>query len=431
MFASWSRTRHVLVATAGAVVLALVSAPSARALEGIQGRHAIFYPSLELVYQHDDNFFLLRDNEVSADTFIIHPHFVVEVPGSRHFLKIDYSPQYRSIDVDGPGTFREPEDDVQHFFELSADLKGSSLFSVEIKEAFTMANLEVHEIDGGQELVKSPGEQFWSNKFDIYFNWEGNRQGATLHLGHHDSEFEDDDTAPRWFEIDEARAGMEYFYKFTPLTSFLVGIEFRDSAQDYTDAFITRTGVPTLDSNRADVYFGFEGELGRTTTGRARLGYANLDYDGSVGANSDYDGLTLEADVTKAFSRWSKLIFGAKRTPYFSAFAVNPAELNTYYVANEAALTFSQQPQGGRVGWSLKGSFQRNNYDTATTDPNGLVAGLKEREDDIIHLRAEVGFHPLEHLSFRLNYRHEERDSNLPSFDYEDNLVIFQVQFGF
>ena len=53
MFASWTKTRTAMLSAGVAAVVALVAAPSASALEGIQGRHAIFYPSLELVYQHD------------------------------------------------------------------------------------------------------------------------------------------------------------------------------------------------------------------------------------------------------------------------------------------------------------------------------------------------------------------------------------------
>ena len=295
--------------------------------------------------------------------------------------------------------------------------------------------METHAIDENRgELPKGASETFWSNKLNIGFNWEGSRQGATVSIGRHDSQFDNPDNAPTWFELDEIRLGGEYFYKFTPLTRFKVGFAYRDSTQDFTAAYQAVTNVPSLDSNRTQIYFGFDGELGRTTTGSAHLGFVSLDYGGTVGNadNGDWDGVILGADVTKSFSRWSKLIFGADREVNQSAFATQDTsgdpQLNTYYVSNRAALTFSQQPQGGRVGWSLKGAFQRNTYDTPTLNYDGAT---QEREDDITHLRAEVGYHPLEHLSFRMNYRYEERESNDTAFDYRDNLWILQVQFGF
>ena len=63
---------------------------------------------------------------------------------------------------------------------------------------------------------------------------------------------------------------------------------------------------------------------------------------------------------------------------------------------------------------------------------NGEWDGIK-REDDIIQLGGEVGFHPLTHLMFKLNYRYEERDTNLKDdlYDYTDNRILFSVNFGF
>ena len=120
MFASWSKTRTAMLSAGAAVVLSLVASPSARALEGIQGRHAIFYPSLELVYQHDDNYFLTPDNETSADTFIAHAHFAVEVPGSRQYLRVEYEPQYRNVDVND-GDFDLPDDVLRKLYYENAE----------------------------------------------------------------------------------------------------------------------------------------------------------------------------------------------------------------------------------------------------------------------------------------------------------------------
>jgi uncharacterized protein (PEP-CTERM system associated) len=92
-------------------------------------------------------------------------------------------------------------------------------------------------------------------------------------------------------------------------------------------------------------------------------------------------------------------------------------------------VNFSNQPQGARVAWMVGGGFHRNSYDGET--PDGFTGALVEREDDVLMVRAEVGYHALEHLSIRLNYRHEERESNVRDFNYDDNIWIFQVQFGF
>jgi hypothetical protein len=438
-------TRKASLVAMAAAVVTLVASPSVRALEGIQGRHAIFYPSLELVYQHDDNFFLERTNEHSADHFIAHAHFALEVPGSRQYLRLEYAPQWRDVNVSRSDY--ELTEDVSHFWNLDARLRGSSLFSVDIHHDFTMGVLEIASLDGGDpageenppggsELVRND-EPFWTNNIDVDFNWEGSRQGAIIGVGHHDSNFDDSEDAPAWFELNETRLGAEYFYKFTPLTKFLVGFDYRDGQRDLTSKAVLAWSpdplnpVTSIDSTRTAVTFGFDGELGRTTTGNARLSLVSLDQDDDFVERPDFEGIALTANVTKSFSRYSKLIFGVNRSPNYSAYAVDIDSANPYYVSNRASVTFTNQPQGSRVFWTLVGAFNRNSYDEPTDSTATIPVDMSEREDDVTYLRGEVGFHPLEHLSFRLNYRYEERESNHNEFDYEDNLWIFQIQFGF
>lgn len=418
--------------TASAAVIGAFAASPASALEGIQGRHAIFYPSLELVYQHDDNFFLKPSDEIAADTFIAHAHFALEVPGARQYLRVEYQPQYRNVTT-RKGANYDLDNPISHEWNLDARLKGSAVFGVDIEQDLTLGSLEVYDIDRNRELVTKAGEQFLRHNLDVTFRWAGSRQGASVAVGKEDTQFDQVSKAPPWFELDAWRLGAEYHWKFAPLTRFFVGIKHQDSMQDYTPAFTGATGIGSLDSTNDNVYFGFDGELGRTTTGRAQVGFQSLNYSNSgvsFGRNqTDWDGIALRADIEKDFSRWTKMKFNAERTANFSGFGVDAVDFNTYYVSNRASFTLDNQPQGAKVGWSLIGQFQRNGYDNRTLDT--LTNVRKDRSDDIARLRAELGFHPLEHLSFRLNYQWEQRDSTHNAYDYTDNLVIFQVQFGF
>jgi len=446
MLARWTNALGATVVAATAASLGMLAASPAHALEGIQGRHAIFTPSLELVYQHDDNFFLAPKDEVSADSIIAHAHFVVEVPGARQFLKFEYAPQYRDVNVnDGeyrrayPGNQKwDIDNNMSHFWNLDAKLRGSSIFGVDIHQDFMIGVLETHNIDEGREFVDFASETWMRHDLGVDLKWTGSKQGAKIILGKEDTAFDDVEDAPDWFELDAWRIGAEYHYKFAPLTNFFVGYKYDDASQDYTGSLATIH--ESLDSNKNSLWFGFDGEMGRTTTGRATVGFQSLDYDAGRGAgNADqsWEGVTARADVTKSFSRWSKLIFNMERLPYYSGWQTvdNPntgrREINEYYLANRASFTFTSQPQGGRIFWTLIGQFQRNDYDLDTYEATDNV--FRDREDDIARVRAEIGFHPIEHLSFRLNYQWEERDVNLKDndYDYEDNIVIFQMQFGF
>lgn len=432
MFASWSQARRATVVAASVAALGALASTPASALEGIQGRTAIFYPSLELVYQHDDNFYLAPTDEVSADSFIAHAHFVLEVPGARQYLRMEYAPQWRNISV-GKGS--EPDiEEISHFWDLDARLKGSSVFGVDIRHDFVVGVLESYALDENREMVNFAADRFTRNDIGLDFKWSGSRQTAIISVGKADTSFDDDGIDTPWYELDEWSLGGEYRWKFAPLSNFLVTFRHVDSTNDYTQASQDDfPGIlPTLESSSNSLGFGFDGELGRTTTGRAVLGFKTLDFDDSFGFTDDWDGITLRADVTKSFSRYTKLIFNAQREANFSGFGEQNAadQYNSYYVSNRVSFTLANQPRGGKVGWELIGQFQRNGYDTPT--PTGDSVGTeKEREDDISRLRAQIGFHPLEHLSFRLNYQWEERESNIDKFDYTDNIIAIQMLFGF
>jgi len=342
---------------------------------------------------------------------------------------MEYAPQYRSVNVqrrvgDPPFSL---SDNLTHFWTLGARLKGSSIFGVDIDQAFTKGSLEGYELDPNvAELIRNNKEGFWHHDLGINFKWDGSKQGAQISVGKEDSAFDSRVTAPAWFELNSWRMGTQYHYRFAPLSSFLLGYNYTHNDQDFTVKAI-QNGLPdSVGSVQHEVYFGFKGELGRTTTGSANVGFKALNYDSIAGNNADWQGFTARADVTKSFSRWTKLIFNAERTPNLAAWSGSSTldDSNTYYISNRASFTLANQPQGSRVGWTVIGQFQRNGWDNA-------AAGDPKRSDDLVRLRGEIGFHPLEHLSFRLNFEHKDSDSNINAYDFVDNLVIFQVQFGF
>lgn len=432
MFSSASGSRGRATSVLGLMILgtlALAFMPgSVSGYEGIQGEYAIFYPTVELVYYHTDNLFLQPDNEVDANTFIVRPKFLLEVPTDRHYFSLEYVPQYRDIDE------FDLKDEISHFLNIKGVFQGSPIFRVEVEDNFVRGVLETSEFDQNQERFLGL-DPFISNNAKLDFIWEGQRQGVDIWLGHSMTDFERDeptelDPAPAFVETDTFRVGMEYFYKFTPLTSFLVGYQYENIDEDFSKLQEIRDGfcvggdclVPglyKLGSDANNVWVGFDGELGRTTTGTIRVGFRARDYDENVDA-SEFGSLFVDGTFTKAFTRFTKLEINLHRSDNVSNF-----EGNAYYSANRISLALTNQPIGRRVFWSIGGGFQRNNY----PDPVGDV----NREDDILMANAEVGYFPLTHLNVKLNYRFRDRDTNLPNstFDYEENAIIFQLGLGF
>lgn len=406
---------------------------TAAAFEGIQGQYAIFYPSIELLYYHTDNLFLTPNNEVDANTFLARPKFRLEIPTDRHYFSLEYIAQYRDIDE------FHLDQQFSHFANLKGVFQASPVFRVEIDDNFARGVLEVEEVDPDSELVLGL-DPFTKNDARLAFVWEGQRQGANLNFGHHLTNFDRNDPTeanpgPAFLETDILRAGIEYFYKFTPLSSFNIGYRYADNSEDFASNLETEfgdcvggpcLGVASLDSTSNEVYIGFQGELGRTSTGRIDVGYRSTDFSDITA--SDFQSLTVDGTFTKAFTRYTKLEVNLHRRESFSNF-----EDNAYYTGNRISLALTNQPLGRKVFWTIAGGFQRNDYPDPINAGTIAVPDLINREDDIIMARAEVGYFPLTHLNVKVNYRFEDRDSNLPNnaFDYQENAIIFELGLGF
>jgi len=444
---SWSRIVLIMGIVALGVSSLLLTGGTAVAYEGIQGQYAIFYPAVELLYYHTDNLFLTPSNETSADTFLVRVPLKLEIPTDRHYFMLEYVPQFRDIDD------FDLQDQWSHFVNLKGSFQGSPSFRVDIVDNFARGVLEVDQVDPDGELYLGL-DPFMSNFAGVNFIWEGQRQGANLSLDYFLTDFDRDqptagDPAPAFLEQNAFGLGITYFYKFTPLSRFEVGYRYQSSTQDYAiydangdgipDVEIDPItglcvggpclGVPDVDSTSNGVWVGFSGELGRTSTGQIRLGYRSTDYDDSPEriSTSDFSSLTLDGTFTKAFTRYTKLEINLHRGENFSNF-----ENNSWYTGNRISLALTNQPMGRRVFWTVAGGFQRNDYpDPVDTNFDGEVD--TSRQDDIWMARAEVGYFPITHLNVKLNYRFEDRNSNMPNngFDYEENAVIFELGLGF
>ena len=157
--------------------------------DGIQGQHAIFYPSVELIYEHDDNWFRQPHDETSANIFVARPRFRLEVPGARQFIMIEYIPQFRDVDQDSDAW--DLEDNFTHYLNINAKLEGSEVFHVDIREQFARGILETIEVDPNGELYFGDSDTFTTNAFGIDFKFDGTRQGAEIGLAHYMSDFDD------------------------------------------------------------------------------------------------------------------------------------------------------------------------------------------------------------------------------------------------
>lgn len=425
---------HRLLIAACVGIFAFLAAAPGFALEGLQGRYGIFYPSVELIVYHTDNLFLTPDNEIDSNEFIVRPQFWFEIPTDQHYFSIKYAPQFRDVEE------FDLEEQFSHFVDLKGKFQASPVFRFEFTDHFARGVLETYEVDPDGELPVGL-DPFTTNRLRLDFIWEGKVQGVDLYGRWAMTDFDRDDPTtlgpqPSFVEYESLTGGIEYFYKFTPLSKFFIGAEFTSSENDYAETVEFDStgqfcvggpciGMLSIDNDRNQIHLGFEGELGRTSTGRIMVGFQDTDYDNAPAGTSDFDGLVADGTWTKAFTRFTKLELNVRREENYSNF-----DSNAFYRANRVGFALTNQPLGRKVFWTVAGHFQRNSY----PDPTDIGGDdLRHREDDYLQGRAEVGYHPWTHLNVKLNFVHTERQSNMPlnAFDFEENVFLFQLGLGY
>jgi hypothetical protein len=125
-----------------------------------------------------------------------------------------------------------------------------------------------------------------------------------------------------------------------------------------------------------------------------------------------------DASLTRDFGEMAALtaLVGRRTSP--SAF-----EENGYYVSNYGRVQFIS-PFARNFRATFTGAFFLNDYPVA--DGSGVI-----RNDDILSAGAGLAyfFTPLTYLS--MDYRHDQRNSNIELFAYRSNAIQVMVGFGF
>jgi uncharacterized protein (PEP-CTERM system associated) len=111
------------------------------------------------------------------------------------------------------------------------------------------------------------------------------------------------------------------------------------------------------------------------------------------------------------------LTVGGSRDAVESSYATN-----NYYTQTEFRAGLDKA-LGPKITVGVDAFYANNDYPEATAD----VGGVRERDDDIWGASARLKYNIQSWLSATLAYTHEERDSNVDRYDYEDNRVSLGV----
>ncbi len=388
--------------------------PGGFAGDGFVAGNFVIYPGLELLYQFEDNVFLQPDdgNVISSGQYIIRPKIQLEMPFWNAYLKMAYSPQYRWYDKDEEINISTG---WTHIVTLDSMFNTSSGLHISVRDRYVKGVLETEEFDASREVIKGK-DPFVRNTAEVSLGYDlTQRFRGRVRAEFTTVSFDNDNdiTTPNTFYDNETLVlGGALMYDIFPLTT--VGLH-AEVIQNDQDREAMDNGYDAW-----EVFASLKGSLSRTLSGYISAGYHGDSFD--MGNFSDYSGLIVNFRLENEFSERTKLSLSLIRKPNQSAYGDN-----NFYASNQASVTATHRASE-IVFFSLGAAFQNNDYPESIFIP--AMGTSIERDDDISSIKAGMGLYLHERISVRVNYRYEDRDSNLPEFCDTNNVYIVEANIG-
>jgi hypothetical protein len=377
--------------------------------EGIPMGNWVFRPSVEVLWQDEDNLFLTSEDPIPATSYALRPNLDWALPFRESQFRLRYSPQLRRF-VDRTEEMQGLDDKyISHFVDVDLDLKFSNQLSVKFHDEYTVDTFETARFDAGQEVVFN-NDRYRKNLGELEVLAPlGVRQGVGLRAMFEQLHFIETDE-PIFLDYKHDRGALFHEMRLTPLwslrTSFLAG----QGVQE-------RPPSPIFEEEEefksTDARVALRGPLGRQGFIEARLGYLTWDFDNP--ALADYSGLNGEVRGRLILQDRASLTVTATQVVLPSFFNVN-----SHYLTRVFDARWTREGES-RLFYMLSAGYRTNEYPEPVTDEaTGTVVGPR-REDNLWRGEASVGYKFNTLFKVEGRFRHEERSSNIDKTDFNSN----------
>jgi len=364
------------------------------------GRFAVL-PSIDLSWIRGDNLLQTSEAPFIDNAYTVRGRVAATLLETAHDLKLAYEARYRD--------FQDftLEDKLTHLVDLRSELELTPNTKARVSNHFVHGSFEAREFDPGGEVVAST-DPFYRNYTDAVLALDlSERFGAEISANYNVVEFLD--TSTEFFDYHTQSFGGTFLYDLSPLTSLL---------GEYIHAITPEPLDHPQAGSVADMFLvGLRGELTPMLRGQIRAGYGTQRFELAT-VSQDFRGFVADLSLTRDFGEVAALtaLLGRRTNP--SAF-----DENGYYVSNYGRVQFIS-PLARNLRMTLTGALYLNDYPIA--DASGVI-----RNDDIFSAGAGLAyfFTPLTFLS--VDYRHDQRNSNIELFAYQSNAIQLMVGFGF
>lgn len=357
--------------------------------EALRKGKFVFTPILEASWQHDDNYYLERDQEVSVNTFILKPGFEFGYTTAKTDIALDYFLNAYEFTGD-----QRVDDDrfLGHDLTLMAHTQTTDHLLIGLDENFVKATITGNLDDLGEEVNKERYEMNYLSPFIAYtFNeiWSLKLRYSNQILAYTEKYNED---------ADGHRGKLDLEYHLTPTFTFILGYLISD--QDYSKS------TSSYLSQELDVAFQKEYELFFI---KAEAGYHEREFDDDTKGD-------LDAFVWK-FSIYGK----TARVKYDISLARN---LNTFgqghqYYRGTKFIALANYDLSQRIDLEIQGNYQKRKYMTSN------------RDDDLWALSGKLTYEFSPKLSTSVKYGFERRDSNEIPREYDNHYIMMSAKWVF
>lgn len=348
--------------------------------EGIDMGPCKLYPILNVEERYEDNIFQLANDAKGDFVTTATPELLLEFKCSgRNIFYADYKYE------------------ILRFDRYNRDDRENNKFK---------ARFEIYGPDYFLKLREDFKEVTTTSTYAEYFDdYRLNDASATLGGDFNNVSFEttyqnldyDYKTIDSANNYNEHLFDLTAYYKIFPKTKALLEYDFGKIKYD---------NDKTRDGDANEFLAGIKGELSQKMTGTIKLGYQSRDYE----ARKDWEEAVTYTNVLYEISQKTKLDFTFERKPVESTYTTE-----NYYQTDQMFCRLAQKLTEKTTA-SFNVLYSYDKYPVT----EGAATG---RQDDIWGAKIALDIDTRRWLTSGVSYEFKKRNSNVSSYDYENNIT--------
>lgn len=338
---------------------------------------------------YDDNVGLSETNKVSSLFYTVAPSVLIGLEGALHRYYAVYRGNY------GAYSSNAQSDYADHEIGLAA----ANSWSTRLRTLLNYDYTRGHTPSGiSSTSASSERWSYHSVRGNVAYGAPGAQGGLEGDVRYSSRRYSTA-TVARTAEFDRLDLTGTFYYRIAPKTRGLFSVGWSD---------VDHPLDSTLNNTEMRYQAGVVWEALATTTGTLRAGYTTKDF--SSAGQPDFSGYNFEASVLWVPRPRSTVDVSARR------FISESYELGSRFVINTV----------GGVTWTHvwpQGIHSTLSFAYGALEHQGL-----NRTDTYQNIRTRVSYPFTRRLRGGAEYRHDTRDSDLPSFDFRRNLILLTLE---